>query len=361
MSQAEITISNDSWLEICNITNGTFSPLSGFMTSKDYESVINNMHISNGEPWTIPITLEITESDRNSITKSNTLLLKNTNGLPVAQLDIEDIFAIDTTNDIKKVFGTNNEEHPGVAMELSRSRFRVGGKVSLKLQQESLFPEISFSPNKTKEIFKEKKWKTIAGFQTRNPIHRAHEYLQRVAMELCDGILLHPLIGWKKGDDFSPKAVIKAYQKQILEFYPTERVLLAALRTPMRYAGPREAVFHAIIRRNHGCTHFIVGRDHAGVGNFYKTYEAQELCAQFTNLGIEILPLKGPYFCNKCGQIVTEKTCSHGDKYTVPISGTKLREMLTCGMRPPEDYMRKEIADVLCDLAKSNELFVDTA
>ena len=360
MLAPEITIRDDSWLEICNIANGTFSPLSGFMTKKDYDSVVNDMHLNNASPWTIPITLEIPEESKNTITKSNTLILKNTCGLAVAQLDVEDVFTINSASDLKKIFGTDDKNHPGVAMEKSLSPLRVGGRISLKIQQEDLFPEISLSPSQTKAVFKERNWKTIVGFQTRNPIHRAHEYLQRVAMELCDGILLHPLIGWKKGDDFSPKAVIAAYQKQISEFYPNERVLLSALRTPMRYAGPREAVFHAIVRRNHGCTHFIVGRDHAGVGNFYKTYEAQSLCAQFTNLGIEILHLKGPYFCSKCDQIVTEKTCPHGDKYTVSISGTKVRQMLSCGTRPPEHYMRKEIADVLCDLSKNGELFVKT-
>ena len=191
-------------------------------------------------------------------------------------------------------------------------------------------------------------------------MHRAHEYLQRVALELTDGLFIQPLIGWKKGDDFSPEAVINAYEKMTEEFFPHNRVVLGTLRTPMRYAGPREAVFHAIIRKNHGCTHFIVGRDHAGVGNFYGKYEAQELCKSFgKNLGIEILSLCGPFYCRKCGTIVTEKTCGHGDKYVMDISGTAVRKMLSQGKRPPIEYMRKEISDVLINLNKKGKLFCE--
>lgn len=360
-SEVALTISDDSWLELCNIAEGTFSPLKGFMTKREHDSVVTDLHLPTGEPWTIPITLDLPPDYEKDLAPSTTVQLLNSAQQLVGKLEVSDVFRVDVDRCIKSIFGTSDPAHPGVALEARRSPFRVAGPVELIEYQSVLFPELALSPRQTKEIFAAKGWKTVVGFQTRNPLHRAHEYLHRVAMEVCDGIFLQPLIGWKKQDDFTPAAVVEAYQEQLRCFYPSQRALLGVLRTPMRYAGPREAVFHAIIRRNYGCTHFIVGRDHAGVGNFYGKYQAQELCAEFSDLGIEILPLKGPYYCSKCLTIVTEKTCGHGTEFEESVSGTKMRAMLSADQRPPENFMRREISDVLLKLAKEDRLFIGGA
>ena len=241
--------------------------------------------------------------------------------------------------------------------ERQRSKWRLGGEVKVTKYYNNEFSKFYRSPSQTREIFKEYQWDTIVGFQTRNPPHRAHEYLQRVGMEVCDGIFIHPLIGWKKRDDFSPYAVLSGYKKLLEKYYPKDRAVLGTLVTPMRYAGPREAVFHALIRKNYGCTHFIIGRDHAGVGNFYGKYEAHELVRSFDDLGIEVLYLHEPYHCSRCGGITTDKTCSHGNEHVTDISGTQMRTMLKEGIRPPKEQMREEISEVLISLSKSDKLF----
>jgi len=352
-----LTVDKETCIEIHNIGNGTFDPLKGFMDSADYRSVVNDMHLDDGEPWTIPITLAVPEDKVEEVVKSEKLLLVDADGSEVAELIVEDVYKVDYQNDIKRVFGVEDRAHPGVSKEVSRSIFRVGGPLNVFGNDGSFFSEHSLSPNESKELFKKKGWKSIAGFQTRNPVHRAHEYLQRIAMEVVDGVFIHPLIGWKKKGDFLPIAITKAYEEMVKNFYPKDAVALSTLETPMRYAGPREALFHAIIRRNFGCTHFIVGRDHAGVGDYYGKYEAHQLCKNFNDLGIEILALCGPYYCKKCEGIVTEKTCPHGEGYSLNISGTDVREMLTSGICPPEEYMRKEISEVLIGLQKEGNLF----
>lgn len=353
----EITVDYDTRCEIINIGNGTFAPLKGFMDSADYKSVVENMHLKNGEPWTIPVTLDIPDDLVNEIVHDDKVLLKDAEGNEIAELTVEDIFKVNYENDLKKIFGTDDKQHPGVLKEISRSPIRVGGKLNVFIQRDEMFGEHSLTPHEARIRFAENGWKTVVGFQTRNPIHRAHEYLQKVGLETVDGLFVHPLIGWKKADDFAPVAIVKAYEEMIKHFYPEKRAMLGLLKTPMRYAGPREAVFHALIRKNYGCTHFIVGRDHAGVGNYYGKYEAQELISQFNDLGIEILKLCGPYFCTQCNSIVTEKTCPHGDEFELSISGTQVRHLFKSGQTPPENYMRKEIADVLLSLQKDNQLF----
>lgn len=354
-----LQISEETCVEIHNIEGKVFAPLGGFMDSADYKAVVENMHLDNGKVWPIPITLDVPEDRIKEIIKSEQILLIDGKNQNIAELTVEDVYKANYENDIRKVFGVDDIAHPGVHKEISRSIYRVGGP--LRVFENNSYPvsEFTLSPEETKRIFKKKGWQRIAGFQTRNPIHRAHEYLQRVAMEVVDGVFIHPLIGWKKNGDFMPIAITKAYEKMIEEFYPKERVAFGTLETPMRYAGPREALFHAIIRRNFGCTHFIVGRDHAGVGNYYGKYEAHDLCRQFDNLGIEILTLCGPYYCRKCGGIVTEKTCPHGQKYALSISGTEVRKMFKNGVQPPEEYMRKEISEVLLNLQKEDKLFCE--
>ncbi len=356
-SITRLEISEEAWIEMCNIGNGTFYPLKGFMDSADYRSVVENMHLHTGAPWTIPITLDVPEHKVDEIIRRDKIILINRNNEEVAELFVEDVYKVNYANDIKKIFLCDEKNHPGVKKEISRTAYRVGGPINILKYEEIFFSKYSFPPEKGTKIFKDKKWKTIAGFQTRNPIHKAHEYLQRIAMEIVDGIFIQPLVGWKKKDDFSSTAIIKAYEKMTDEFYPEKSVVLSVLKTPMRYAGPREAVFHAIIRRNFGCTHFIVGRDHAGVGGYYGKYDAHKLCSQFNDLGIKILALKGPYYCRKCKSIVSEKNCPHGEKYALSISGTEVRTMFKKGIRPPEEYMRKEISNVLIGLQRENKLF----
>jgi sulfate adenylyltransferase len=341
---------NEELLQDCiNIATGLFAPLNGFMNSADYHSVVDNMYLENGEVWTIPISLDIDYDTYLNAIESDYLHLTYKSRV-IGKIKIDDYYKVNIEKDIIKIFGTDDINHPGVAKELSKSAYRIGGKVIIS--DESIL-ENSLNPKDTKKFFKNKNWSTIAGFQTRNPIHKAHEHLQRVALEICDALFINPLVGWKKIGDFSEEAVIDGYKTMIDKYYTGLNVYFDSLKTPMRYAGPKEAIFHAIIRRNLGCTHFIIGRDHAGVGNYYGKYEAQELARKIMekhNLGIELLLLSEPFYCKKCEQIVSDKTCNHDENYIQKISGTKIRQMLSEGKRPNELFMRVEVADSIIRL-----------
>ena len=341
---------NEELLQDCiNISTGLFNPLAGFMCSTDYHSVVNNMLLSTGEVWTIPITLNVSREIYGNACNAETLYL-NSNSKNIGYINIKDCFEIDVDRDVFKIFGTNDTMHPGVSNELKKGKYRVGGDVVIT---DLCLLKGNLTPKDTKAYFKSKNWKTIAGFQTRNPIHKAHEYLQRVALEVCDGLFINPLVGWKKVGDFSEKAVVSGYKTMIDEYYKGLNIYFDTLKTPMRYAGPKEAIFHAIIRRNLGCTHFIIGRDHAGVGNYYGMYEAHELAKKIiadNDLGIDLLLLSEPFHCHKCGQIVSDSTCNHDEHYIEKISGTKIRSMLADNKRPSELYMRSEISDSIIKL-----------
>ena len=353
-----LDINQDAYLDICNIALGVFNPLKGFLDGNDYRHVVDDMHLASGEPWTIPITLDVDEARMDEVLKSDKIILKFQNKV-VAFMFPSDVFKVHYDKDIVKVFGTEDISHPGVKREISRSPFRVGGEIQFVEEDVGERENYELKPEETKALFKDKGWKTIVGFQTRNPIHRAHEYLQRVALETVDGLFIQPLLGWKKKGDFSPQAVVQSYQRMVNEFYPKESVVFGSLNTSMRYAGPREAVFHALIRRNYGCTHFIVGRDHAGVGAFYDKYAAHRLCEQFNDLGITILRLHGPFYCNRCMSIVTEKTCAHTEMDITQISGTEIRAMISQEKFLPKEYMREEISEVLINLYKIGEAFCE--
>ena len=341
---------NEELFQDCiNIATKLFSPLTGFMNSSDYHSVVNRMVLNSGDVWTIPITLNLDYNYYKEAQNSDLIFL-NFKSKNFGYLKIKDCYEIDVDNDLIKIFGTNDLEHPGVSKELSKGKYRVGGDIIIT--DPSILKGAS-NPKQIKSYFKSKKWKTIAGFQTRNPIHKAHEYLQRVALELCDGLFINPLVGWKKKGDFSELAVVEGYETMIKDYYNGLNVYFETLRTPMRYAGPKEAIFHAIIRRNLGCTHFIIGRDHAGVGDYYGKYEAHKLARKITNdydLGIDLLLLSEPYYCHKCGQIVSDSTCNHDTENIERISGTKIRTMLSKNKRPSELYMRPEISDTIIKL-----------
>lgn len=352
----KLSLDHDAYLEATNFFHQVFHPLEGFMGEADYRRVVKDMHTCAGVLWPIPITLNVPVERVPEIEKEERITLTFQNA-KIGELSQSGIFEVDASADAASVFGTDDANHPGVNRELHRSRYRIGGSVVLTRPYHSEFPQWDLTPEQTKTLFAQKGWHRVASFQTRNPPHLAHEYLQRVAMEVSDGILIQPLIGWKKRGDFTPQAIMGAYEIMIRDFYPGHAVL-ATLRTPMRYAGPREAVFHAILRRNHGCTAFIVGRDHAGVGTYYGKYEAQKLALSLSKeIGIEILPLAGPRYCSRCGCISTERTCGHDRESVIEISGTKMRRLLASRTAPDPRLMREEISSYLIDLSAGGRLF----
>jgi sulfate adenylyltransferase len=358
VTSGSLCISAQARLDLVNIRDGVFSPLEGFMTEVDYRGVIDCMHMSCGAPWTLPITLEIPEERVPDLRKRNEIALCDGDGILMATMDVEDVFRVNHDKDMSRIFGTNDPAHPGVTAQLSRSVWRVGGEVRAAPTLRGDPQEYSLTPAEVKRLIRKKGWKTAAAFHTRNPVHRGHEYLHRLAMEMTDGLFLQPISGWKKRGDISMEGIIRAYELMVEQFYPRERVLLGSLDTAVWYAGPREAVFHAIVRRNYGCTHFIVGRDHAGVSNYYGEYEAQELAREFVDLGIEILCFSGPCYCGLCDAVVTKRTCGHGETDRSDVSGTEVRAFLAKDQRPPEKIMRPEVADVLLKLYREGRLFV---
>lgn len=356
MSEIVVEISEESLQDMLYLCNDVFAPLQGFMRKEEYLGVVHGMRLPSGDTWTIPITLDAGEGICRDACSAGRLLLSY-QGKIVAGMEELEAFKI-APEDVEAVYGTSSMGHPGVKKELERSPWRIGGRVLLR---DASLLEGVLSPMHTKKIFLEKGFATVAGFQTRNAIHRAHEHLQRIALELCDGLFINPIVGWKKKGDFTEEAVLAGYRRMIDEFYPKERVHFEGLRTQMRYAGPREAIFHAIIRRNLGCTHFIIGRDHAGVGDFYGLYAAHALAREIQargNLGIELLLLHGPYYCEKCGQVVTDKTCGHGEECHVPISGTRMRECLMEGRLPDARFMRPEISQAILSVGR-DRIFIE--
>jgi len=347
---------NDEILQdLINLHTGIYFPLNGFMTSLDYHNVVDNMTLSDKSVWTIPITLDVNHAVFLKAMDADKLYLTY-RSKEIGFVKIADCYKIDIRSDVVKVFKTDDVNHPRASKELGRFEYRIGGAVEIS---DGSVLKNSPTPDKTRKIFAKKGWKTIVGFQTRNPIHRAHEHLHRVGLELCDGLFINPLMGWRQAGDFSEEAIMASYKCMTELYYPKNRVHVDGLRTYMRYAGPREAIFHAVVRRNLGCTHFIIGRDHAGVGDYYGKYEAQELAKDIIsrdNLGIELLLLKEPYFCNKCGQIVSEKHCRHSKEDMVTISGTKIREMLRKNERPDERFMRREVTDAI--MALDRDIFI---
>ncbi|MCX5749192.1 MAG: sulfate adenylyltransferase [Candidatus Saganbacteria bacterium] len=352
----EVTVSDVVVSDLYNIADGVFSPLEGFMTAKEFNSVVMK-GVFRDLPWTIPILIDVDKAEAIAAGRSKLVGIRNKEGKLFASVEVEDVYAHNKELHAEKVFGTNDKKHPGVNFVHNMKEYLIGGKILVHKRARHFGSYMS--PRQTRTMFEKLDLKTIAGFQTRNVLHRAHEYLQRCALELVDGLFLQPIVGWKKPGDFTAEAVIKAYREFIKDYYPRKRIVLGTLKTAMRYAGPKEAVFHAIIRKNFGCTHFIVGRDHAGVGGYYGKYEAHDIFDRIRDLGITILRFKEPLYCSKCDLIVTEKTCGHNKKYHQEISGTLVRSIIKKGDQPKHKIFRPEVYDVLVREFKAHHLFYE--
>jgi sulfate adenylyltransferase len=331
------------------LATGALSPLTGFMPKGDYQSVVKDMHLKTGLAWSLPVTVSASRKVARGF-EGKQIALTDENGKALAVMDVEEAFEYDKKEEARQVYRTDEEAHPGVAAVYQQNEMLLGGPVQLfNRQQHSEFLEHRRDPKDTRAAFAERGWKTIVGFQTRNPVHRAHEYIQKTAMETVDGLLLHPLVGATKDDDIPADVRMACYEALIADYYPPNRVLLSVFPAAMRYAGPREAIFHALVRKNYGCSHFIVGRDHAGVGTYYGTYDAQKIFGEFEpgELGITPMFFENSFFCRTCGSMGTAKTCPHGDDAHVSLSGTRVREMLSKGEIPPVEFSRPEVARIL--------------
>ncbi len=338
---------------------GAYSPLEGFMNRETYESVVTEMTLPSGLPWTLPVVLPVSHEQARDLFSGTArrappdeLALAGPDGRLYARLAIEEVFSYDREREASRVFGTTDLRHPGVAALYAQGDRYVAGPVTL-LRYEPPFPELSLTPAMTRREFARRGWRRVVGFQTRNPVHRAHEYIQKAALEVVDGLLLHPLVGETRDEDLPAEVRLLAYREALQHYYPSERVVLATFPAAMRYAGPREAVFHALVRKNYGCTHFVVGRDHAGVGGFYGPYDAHRIFERFDASALGITPLffEDAFFCRRCGGMASSKTCPHGPHERVSLSGTRVRAMLRAGELPPPEVVRPEVARVLMEAA----------
>ncbi|MFM7718016.1 MAG: sulfate adenylyltransferase [Actinomycetota bacterium] len=335
------------------LATGALSPLTGFAGRADYDSVLDTMHLADGTAWTIPVTLSLSDEELKKVGGADRVALLAALGestATIAVLEVSEVFRRDREREASSVFGTTDVEHPGVAALHAAGDHCLAGRVrALALPPHDDFTAYRLTPAQTRAAFRERGWRTVVGFQTRNPIHRAHEYIQKCALEIVDGLLVHPLVGATKGDDTPAEVRMRCYEALFEGYYPKDRAMVSVFPAAMRYAGPKEAIWHAIARKNYGCSHFIVGRDHAGVGSYYGTYDAQRIFERFEpgELGITPLMFEHSFWCNRCEGMASPKTCPHGEDDRVSLSGTKVRDMLRAGQRPPIEFSRPEVADIL--------------
>jgi sulfate adenylyltransferase len=325
---------------------GALSPLDGFMGQEDYERVVEEMRLASGLPWALPVCLGVAAPP-----SGDRVALADGEGRPLAVLDVEEVYEYDPKREAERCFRTTDDAHPGVARLYRQHDLYLAGRVTIFDRPNPPFPELALDPAETRRIFAERGWRRVVGFQTRNPIHRAHEYLTKGALETVDGLLVHPLVGETKSDDVPAATRVECYRVLLEGYYPADRVVLSAFPAAMRYAGPREAIWHAICRKNYGCSHFIVGRDHAGVGDYYGTYDAQLIFDELGPHELDIEPMffEHAFWCRACSQMATPKTCPHSGDDHVFLSGTKVRELLGAGELPPAEFSRPEVAEVLIE------------
>ena len=349
----KIKVDAETIMDAEQIATGGYAPLKGFMCRADFASVLTALRLKSGEVWSLPIILGVSKNTAAAVKTGKEVLLVDENGNARARLIAEEIYVHDKSLHCRAVYGTEDLAHPGVAKVRAMGGMLIGGRLEAFLKAPpAALRKFMLTPQETKAHFKKMKWKTIAAFHTRNVVHRAHEYLQRSAMKYADGLLIHPVAGVTKSGDFKKELIIKAYQKLIDAYYPKNRVLLAALGIGMKFAGPREAVFHALVRKNYGCTHIVIGRHHAAVSGYYGTYAAHKIFSELPDLGIRPLLFKGPFYCKKCAATATEDTCRHAASERLEISGTAIRKLIKQKTRPPEWLMRPEIADLFTGLGK---------
>ncbi|MEB3122030.1 MAG: sulfate adenylyltransferase [Snowella sp.] len=342
-----VTLDERATSDLVMIAIGGFSPLKGFMEQADYEKVVEEMYLTNGLPWSIPITLSVSEEVAAPLKEGNWVRLDDQNGRFIGVLELTQKYHYVKAHEAVNVYLTDDQKHPGVKVVYDQGPVNLAGPIwLLEREPHPLFPAYQIDPAESRKRFEELGWKTIVGFQTRNPIHRAHEYIQKCAMETVDGLFLHPLVGATKEDDIPADVRMRCYEIMLDRYYPKDRVVLGINPSAMRYAGPREAIFHALIRKNYGCTHFIVGRDHAGVGDYYGTYDAQYIFDKFQpgELGIIPMMFEHAFYCKRTQQMATTKTSPSGPEERVHLSGTKVRELIRSGQLPPAEFSRPEVA-----------------
>jgi sulfate adenylyltransferase len=352
----QIPVAQETLTEMKNIGCGRFSPLEGFLGSEDLKGVLHNRRLASGVIWTIPMVLDVDKATAEKCSRGNPVALVF-NGSPVAILHVEDVYTYDKAELASQTFATDDTKHPGVARVYEMKDYLVGGKLDMIDDSKEPFPECNLWPAETRRIFEQKGWKTVAGFQTRNAPHRGHELMQKIVLSYVDGLYINPVIGRKKKGDFRDEVIIKSYEVLIENYFPADRVFMSILPMEMRYAGPREAIHHAIIRKNFGCTHQIVGRDHAGVGKYYHPEAAIDIFEEFDDLEIEPMTVRGDFFhCRKCDELASERTCPHADDQKIPFSGTAIRNMIVAGEMPDPKLYRPEVFEIQ---QKFDKLFVE--